>query len=111
MAMCEKCGSSGFDMREMRVGEDKKTFIGPCCLKADPSRATQDVEYGIELSSHLGLKAYVRYGGLSLEFKRTIEELKSWSSPVTLPEPEIQQPPQPTDAPPPPTTPSKEMPN
>lgn len=76
MAQCEQCGTKGFDMRDMKVDQEKRTFVGPCCNKTPVVK--EEIEYGIEFSSHMGLKAYATYGGLTLEFKRTREELKAW---------------------------------
>ncbi len=76
MAQCEQCGTKGFDMREMNVDQEKRTFVGPCCNKTPAVK--EEIQYGIEFSSHMGLKAYATYGGLTLEFKRTREELKAW---------------------------------
>lgn len=79
-------------MRNMQVDPENKTFVGPCCLTAQPTMGVPAVEYGVEFSSHMGLKAYVTYNGLTMEFKKTREELKAWTAPkkVTVqPPPEI----------------------
>lgn len=80
MAICEKCGTKGFDMREMSTNAEKTMFIGPCCVRAEPNKLfeSNDVQYGLEISSHMGVKAYVTYGGLTLEFKKTREEISQW---------------------------------
>lgn len=80
MALCEKCGSSGHDMKNMKVDDDNKTFVGPCCVKIDPEKLFDqtEVQYGVEFSSHVGLKAYATYGGFTVEFKKTKEELNKW---------------------------------
>lgn len=85
MAKCERCGTGGFDMRVMHADE-KKQFVGPCCVKvnADINAAfSNDLEYGLEFSSHMGLRAYASYGGLSIEFKKTQEELRKWTETST----------------------------
>lgn len=80
MAQCERCGTSGHDMRDMSTDQDKKMFIGPCCVKADPSKFfdSSKINYGIEISSHMGVRAYATYGGFSVEFKKTAEEINKW---------------------------------
>lgn len=80
MAQCEKCGSGGHDMRDMLTDREKKTFVGPCCVKADPTKLFEQAEfhYGLEVSSHMGVKAYASYGGLTVEFKKTKEEIQTW---------------------------------
>lgn len=80
MALCEKCGTGGHDMREMQVDREKKTFVGPCCVKADPEKLFDRTEfhYGLEMSSHMGIKAYASYGGLTVEFKKTTEDIQKW---------------------------------
>src|SRR2546428_12663555 len=90
MAKCERCGTAGLDMRNMQVDAEKKQFVGPCCVKSNINKAfSNDVEYGIEFSSHMGLRAYGSYGGLSVEFKKTSEELKQWMEPQTNQEQEL----------------------
>ena len=90
MAYCEKCGQKGYEPQQMRVDEANRQFLGPCCAKvveiAPPigTVKTDEVDYGIELSKSMGLRAYVAYGGLSLQFKRTPVELKDqWDRTVT----------------------------
>lgn len=80
MALCEKCGKSGHDMRDMVADKEKQMFIGPCCIKAQPAVLFQDTEiqFGVEVSSHMGIRAYASYGGLSVEFKKTKEEVQQW---------------------------------
>lgn len=80
MAQCEKCGTVGHDMREMQVDSEKKTFVGPCCVKADPQKLFDKTEfhYGLEVSSHMGVKAYASYGGLTVEFKKSSEDIQRW---------------------------------
>ena len=79
MAQCEKCGSTGHDMREMSADAEKKMFIGPCCVKANPALfGSEELHYGVEVSSHMGVRAYATYGGLTLEFKKSKEEIQSW---------------------------------
>lgn len=80
MAQCEKCGTGGHDMRDMQTDAEKKKFIGPCCVKADPTKLFENSEfhYGLEVSSHMGVKAYASYGGLTVEFKKTKEEIQRW---------------------------------
>lgn len=80
MAQCEKCGSTGHDMRDMMADAERKTFVGPCCVRADAAKMFEksEVQYGIEISSHMGVRAYASYNGLSVEFKKTKEEIASW---------------------------------
>lgn len=82
MAQCEKCGTGGHDMREMGLGQDdqgRQIFVGPCCVKVDRSKMDQtEIHYGLEISSHMGIKAYVSYGGLTVEFKKTAEDIRQW---------------------------------
>ena len=80
MAMCEKCGKSGLDMRDMRSDPDKGVFVGPCCFKIDPMAFVDPspVSYGVEFSSHMGIRAYVSYSGLTVEFKKTKKEIDEW---------------------------------
>lgn len=85
MAMCEKCGKSGLDMRDMRVDQEKKSFVGPCCIKIDPMAFDKnEVSYGVEFSSHMGVRAYASYGGLSIEFKKTKKEIQEWMEATSM---------------------------
>jgi hypothetical protein len=83
MAYCEQCGRTGFDPRQMRVDEEKRTFLGPCCTKvvelAPPGVVPPaDWDCGIEVSKNTGILAYASYGGMKLEFKRSPAELQAW---------------------------------
>lgn len=96
MAKCERCGTGGFDMREMSADMTTQQFIGPCCTQERPAQKKEEVQYGLELSSHMGLRAYISYGGLNLEFKKTNEELKQWmEKPREVQQVEQQEVPQP----------------
>lgn len=100
MAMCELCGTSGLDPKAMFIDVDSSMFIGACCtpksqkfvpviVQAQPRPPMQvlhmparldDVEYGLELSNKVGVRAYVNYAGLSLQFEKTPAEIKSWAT-------------------------------
>lgn len=94
MAMCEQCGKNGYVPFQMFVQFDK--FVGPCCKEAGahsiqppsppasvhvlvPVKATDEVEYGLELSNKIGIRAYANYHGLQLSYERSPEQLKKWA--------------------------------
>jgi len=80
MAQCENCGSKGHDMRDMASDAEKKMFIGPCCVSANSAQMFEksELHYGLEISSHMGVRAYATYNGLSVEFKKSKEEIQTW---------------------------------
>lgn len=94
MAYCESCNKKGFDPRVMRVDTERRIFVGPCCAQDSGGNVVQllrqedaEVDYGLEVSKHLGVLAYAEYGGLRLEFRRTAEEVKKfWESCGTTPQ-------------------------
>jgi len=96
MAMCEKCGLTGYNMKDMRV-DTQQQFVGPCCF--GPQIQTEELEYGIEISSHTGIHVYANYKGLSLQFKKTKEEIQQWmeASRIVDPPEETQNQSQPMD--------------
>lgn len=90
MAMCEMCKRDNYKPLEMFVGIDQGIFIGPCCslkTKCVPVNRPQihilpaqdDVEYGMEVSNKIGVKAYVAYGGLQVSFERSPREIRAWA--------------------------------
>jgi hypothetical protein len=92
MAVCEKCKNpTNYQPHEMFVALDEHLFIGPCCApttRSIPVRspaevhilpASDDVEYGLEISNRIGVKAYVNYAGLQLSFERSPREIKTWA--------------------------------
>ena len=92
MAMCEKCNTKGYEPSQMYIDWDDKSFVGPCCtgkvrnLRSLPSAQVailparqDDVEYGVELSNKVGVKAFVRMGGLDVSFERSPKQLKTWA--------------------------------
>lgn len=80
MAVCENCNLGGFLPQDMRADAYGRMLIGPCCVGKDvrPVDAAQelDIEYGVEVSSKRGLKAYINAGGLSIQFRKSPSELK-----------------------------------
>lgn len=78
MAACESCGKGGFEVEQLRVDEVRKVLIGPCCITVIPLNQVPDekVHYGVEASDEIGVKAYVEFSGLKLEFRKTPGELK-----------------------------------
>lgn len=98
MATCEKCGSKGHEPRKMFIEMESKSFVGECCLDkcslyipVDPSKhpmphelfvlpeSSDDIEYGVELSNKIGVRAFVAYGGLNLAFNRTPQQIRTWA--------------------------------
>lgn len=98
MAYCEECGKTGYNPNEMLVNREKKIFIGPCCQRDVPvpeaigpqppphevrvihlPRDADEVEYGIEVSNKVGVRAFVNYAGLQLSFERSPSEIKKWA--------------------------------
>jgi hypothetical protein len=95
MAMCEKCGKSGYVPYQMSIDPTEQKFVGPCCagqtvgahlVQGPPApvrllQAVQpdDVEYGVEVSSKVGVRAYANYHGLQLSFERTPTQIKQWA--------------------------------
>ena len=69
MAFCEACGVSGIDRREMHPDPETGLFLGPCCF------GKKDLTVGVELSTTRGLKAYLKYNGLVIEYKKSFKEL------------------------------------
>lgn len=66
---CEACGAKGLDREAMTVDPNTKLFIGPCCT------GRKEVVLGLELSSKRGLKAYLKYNGLKIEYEKPFNEL------------------------------------
>ena len=97
MAMCEKCQKNGFVPYQMSIDPVEQKFIGPCCAPVTagvmpvvqppaPSNVRllqpvqpADVEYGVEVSSKVGVRAYANYHGLQLSFERTPTQIKKWA--------------------------------
>lgn len=97
MAMCEKCGKNGYLPTAMSVDPERDQFVGPCCADqsktfrvAEPRGALPpmqviklppkgDVEYGLEVSNKVGVRAFVNWAGFSLQFERTPTELTDWA--------------------------------
>lgn len=89
MAYCENCGTKGHDPRVLVVvknKDDQFILAGPCCVVQQQAQTPPDIEYGLELSSHYGLIAYAKYGGLKMEYRRTPEQLKQWFGPNQQPQ-------------------------
>jgi hypothetical protein len=103
MAMCEKCGKNGFVPYQMAIDPIEQKFIGPCCkdLVANvhvlqqppapapihiltPVRSTDEVEYGLEMSNKIGVRAYANYHGLQVSFERTPVQIKKWAEETGL---------------------------
>lgn len=99
MATCEKCNTGGWHPDAMFIDIDAKGFIGPCCTSRTthyvpitvatqprpPMQVIQmppkgDVEYGLEVSNKVGIRAYVNYAGLSLQFEKTPTEIREWAT-------------------------------
>jgi hypothetical protein len=98
MAYCEECGKTGYTPNDMLVNQEKKIFIGPCCQRDVPvpkaigpqpppgemrvihlPKNTDDVEFGMEISNKIGVRAYVNYSGLQLSFERSPSEIQKWA--------------------------------
>lgn len=97
MAYCERCGKTGFTPGEMAVNTQEKIFVGPCCMKdvdvpalsaVGPQPPTNvialpanldDVDYGIEVSNKVGVRAYVQYSGFQLSFEKSPKEIRKWA--------------------------------
>ncbi len=98
MAMCEKCKTNGFVPYQMAIDPIEQIFIGPCCapkvLNARPVQQpstpanvhvlipvnpTNEVEYGVEVSNKIGIRAYANYYGLQVSFERTPDQIKKWA--------------------------------
>lgn len=98
MAMCEKCGKNGFVPYQMAIDPVEQKFIGPCCKEQTvnahviqppappaqvhvlvPVKATDEVEYGLELSNKVGVRAFANYHGLQLSFERSPEQIRKWA--------------------------------
>jgi hypothetical protein len=80
MAYCENCGSKGHDPRQLAVATKEGQFIliGPCCSIPQQNPQEPETEYGLELSSHYGLLAYAKFGGMKVEYRRTPDQMKAW---------------------------------
>ena len=78
MAQCEKCGSTGHDMRDM-MADAEKTFVGPCCVRADAAKMfeVRSAVPGIEISSW-GSSLHKLQRCLSVEFKEDEKGGASW---------------------------------
>lgn len=99
MAMCEMCGTKNYPPEAMFIDKATETFIGHCCLSrsagyvpvtiAMPQRPpmqvinmplkADDVEYGFEVSNKVGVRAYVNYAGLTLQFEKTPSDIRTWA--------------------------------
>lgn len=66
---CEACGVKGLDRNIMTVDANTNLFVGPCCA------GKQEVIIGVELSSVKGLKAYLKYNGLKIEYEKEFSKL------------------------------------
>lgn len=93
MAMCEQCGKNGYVPFQMFVQFDK--FVGPCCKEDGahsvqppvpanvhvlvPVKQTDEVEYGVELSNKVGIRAFANYHGLQVTYERSPEQIKKWA--------------------------------
>ena len=99
MAQCEMCGTKNYPPSSMFIDTASSSFIGQCCVSRSagyvpvtvspfprppmqvivmPPRA-DDVEYGFEVSNKVGVRAYVNYAGLSLQFEKTPTEIRDWA--------------------------------
>jgi hypothetical protein len=93
------CGTKNYPPSAMFIDTATETFIGQCCLSRSngyvpvtvspfsrppmqvipmPIRA-DDVEYGFEVSNKVGVRAYVNYAGLSLQFDKSPTEIRDWA--------------------------------
>ena len=97
MAMCEKCKNpTNYTPNEMFVSLEGQMFVGPCCAPTthcvpvrrrdfQPAQVLpfkpqeQQLDYGIELSNKVGVRAWVNYEGLQLSFERDPKQLKDWA--------------------------------
>jgi hypothetical protein len=90
MAMCEKCQKAGYDPKAMFIEGDQ--FIGVCCagpysrkVITPPAEVhvlptqSDEIEYGIEVSNKVGVRAYANYQGLQLSFERSPQQLTAWA--------------------------------
>lgn len=66
---CEACGIKGLDKKNMVLDPDTQLFVGPCCA------GLKEVVVGIEVSSKKGLKAFLKYNGLKIEYEKPFNEL------------------------------------
>jgi hypothetical protein len=80
MASCEHCKTTGIDPRTIVVAqrEGQHILIGPCCYvpQEKPETDPTQVSYGLEVSSNYGVLAYVEYGGVKLEFRKTPQQVQ-----------------------------------
>lgn len=87
MASCENCKRSGIPPEQMmvvgvsQVPGAEKILIGPCCIGAP---VEPQMNYHFELSSKRGLIATMSFGGLSLQYKKSPEELRQVFSPADM---------------------------
>lgn len=98
MAMCEKCGKNGFVPYQMSIDPAEQKFIGPCCselvahvhhLQQPPApapihilvpvKSSDEVEYGVEVSNKIGVRAFANYHGLQVSFERSPAQLQKWA--------------------------------
>jgi hypothetical protein len=109
MAACEKCGKSGFVPYQMFIDPVEQKFVGPCCATVGaqvhvvqppaPSAPAQihvlsppdDVEYGIEVSNKVGVRAFANYHGLEVTFERSPDEIRKWAETQGIVEPKKAQ--------------------
>lgn len=107
MAMCEMCGTKNYPPESMFIDKATTSFIGPCCISHSvgftpvtsnpfprpPMQVIQmpprveDVEYGFEVSNKVGVRAYVNYAGLSLQFEKTPTQIREWAQKNGIVEP------------------------
>lgn len=66
---CEACGTKGLDKKNMVLDSETKLFVGPCCA------GLKEVVLGVEISNKKGLKAYLKYNGLKIEYEKPFNEL------------------------------------
>lgn len=69
MAFCEACGVSGFNRTEMKVDPKAQLIVCTSCFDKD------DLKLGVEMSAKAGVKAYLKYNGLSVEYKKDWDKL------------------------------------
>lgn len=91
MAMCEMCGTAGYEPRQIYIDADSKTFVGPCCTSKVQHllplagqvhvlpAPDESAEYGVEVSNKVGVRAYLNYGGLAITFERTPRQIRTWA--------------------------------
>jgi hypothetical protein len=86
---CENCNQAGLKLEDVHVQNDM--FVGRCCVQQGAVKlvpppaqvhvlpAQDDVEYGVEISNKVGIRAYANYHGLQVSFERTPRQLQDWA--------------------------------